>query len=211
MEQNKLFTDESFDIFLRVSIKGQEDISKSLSSLNASDLECNVLVGIFNLIRSAALSSKHSPNVEDVFGNVSRVLFTHFNLDNLDKQGRLEGSIEEYIQKLKKYNYFIPNEIVELSENKDNLEKFEGIGYESYEGDLESVVDCFRNVLVSLRDERIEFWNKILEAYNEDKGGYDLEFRTKSTRHKKDLEWVSKIDFDDYVKRLKQVGKENKI
>jgi len=46
--------------------------------------------------------------------------------------------------------------------------------------------------------------------YNEDKEAYDLEFRTTQTRHKKDLEWVSKIDIDDYVERLKQVGKKDK-
>ncbi len=210
MKQNKLFTDEGFNVFIEVFFKGQQDMSKSLPSLNASEFECKVLVAIFDLIRSAALSAKHVQDVEDVFGNVSNALFTHFNLDNLDKQGRLEGSIKEYIRKLKEYNYFIPNELVELSENKDNLKKFEGIGYESYEGDLESVVDIFRNVLKSLRDEKVAFWNGILEQYNEDKEAYDLEFRTTSTRHKKDLEWVSKIDFDEYAKRIKQVGKKDK-
>ena len=210
MKQNKLFTDEGFNVFLRVFFKDQEDMSKSLPSLNTSDLECKVLVGVFDLIRSAALSANHVQDVEDVFGNVSNALFTHFNLDNLDEQGHLESSIKEYIQKLKKYNFFLPNELVELSENKDNLKKFEGVGFESYEGDLESVVDIFRDVLKSLRGENIEFWKGILEQYNEDKEAYDLEFRTTSTRHKKDLEWVSKIDIDEYAKRLKQVGKKDK-
>jgi hypothetical protein len=210
MKQNKLFTDEGFNVFLRVFSKDQEDMSKSLPSLNASDLECKVLVGVFDLIRNASLSDNYVQDVEDIFGNVSSKLFTNFNLDNLDKHGSLEGSIKEYIQKLKKYIYFIPNELVELSKNKDNLKRFEGPGYESYEGDLDSVVDCFRSVLISLRDEKIAFWNGILEMYNEDKEAYDLEFRTTSTRHQKDLERLSEIDIDDYVKRFKQVGKKDK-
>jgi len=216
MEQNKeksssFFTDKAFDVSITAySQDNHESPVEWLPSHKKSELGCKVMFAVFDLIRSAALSDSYVQDVEDIFGNVSSKLFTNFNLDNLDKHGSLEGSIKEYIRKLKEYNYFIPNELVELSENKDNLKRFEGPGYESYEGDLDSVVDCFRNILKSLKDEKIAFWNRILEQYNEDKEAYDLEFRTTSTRHKKDLEWVSKIDIDDYVKRFKQVGKKEK-
>jgi len=212
MKQNRLFSDdEGFDVSMSAySQDNHESPVEWLPSNQKSKLGCKIMFAVFDLIRNAALSDNYVQDVEDVFGNVSNKLFTNFNLDNLDERGSLEGSIKEYIQKLKKYNYFVPNKLVELSENKDKLKKFEGIGYESYDGDLESVVDCFRSVLVSLRDEKIEFWNRILEEYNEDKEAYDLEFRTTSTRHKKDLDWVSKIDFDEYAKRIRQVGKKDK-
>jgi len=206
------FTDVGFDVYIETLINGQKDMSKWLPSDKTSELGCRTLVGVFDLIRNAALRGSHVQDVEDIFSNVSNVLFTHFNQDNLDKQGRLESSIKEYIRKLEEYKYFLPNELVELSNDTDNdkgnLKKLDfDIGYKS---ELDSVMRVIRSVLVSLRDEKIAFWNGILELYNEDKEAYDLEFRTKRTRHKKDLEWVSKIDIDEYAERFKRVGKKDK-
>lgn len=207
-KSSSFFTDKAFDVSITAySQDNHESPVEWFPSHHKSKLGFEVMVGVFNLIKQATLGDKYVQNVEDVFGNVLSVLFRRFSLGNLDKQGHLEGSIEEYIRKLKEYNYFLPNELVELSENKGNLKRFEGPGYESYEGDLKSVVECFRNVLISLRNEKIEFWDRILEQYNEDKEAYDLEFRTQRTRHKTDLEKLSEIDFDDYVKRMGKIGK----
>ena len=214
MKQNKdnsnsIFTDEAFDVSIETFVKGQKDTSKWLLADKTSELGCQTLTGFFNLIRVAALSYNYVQNVEDVFGNVLSVLFKKFNLGELDKQGHLGGSIKDYIQKLEEYNYYLPNELVELSDDKENLKSnLKRLEFNiGYEGDLDSVVDCFRTMLISLRGEKVEFWKRILEEYNRDKEAYDLEFRTKYRRYKKDLELVSKIDIDDYVKRFKQVGK----
>jgi hypothetical protein len=133
------------------------------------------------------------------------VLFKTFSLDHLDEHGSLKDSIEGYIHKLEEHHYFLPNDLVELSSNKSNLKSLEfDIGYN---GDIDSVMNVLQDVLRSLRDEKIEFWNKVFKEYKEDKEAYDLEFKTKQTRRKKDLDAFWEIDIDDYIRRLKQVGK----
>ena len=208
-KSNSFFTDKAFDVSITAySQDNHESPVEWFPTHHKSKLGFKVMVGVFNLIRQAALGDNYVQNVEDVFGNVLGVLFSRFNLSNLDNQGRLEGSIKEYIRKLKEYNYSLPNNLVELLSDKGNLKRLDfDIGYE---GDLDSVLRVIRSVLVSLRDEKIAFWNRILEMYNEDKEAYDLEFRTQRTRYKKDLESLSEIDFDEYVKRIKQVGKKDK-
>ncbi|MFW9878281.1 MAG: hypothetical protein ACFFG0_34805 [Candidatus Thorarchaeota archaeon] len=79
-----------------------------------------------------------------------------------------------------------------------------------YKGDLDSIIECFREVLTALRDEKIEFWKRVFKMYREDKEAYDLEFRTKATRHKKDLDRFSKIDIKEYVDKLGSIGKKNR-
>lgn len=43
--------------------------------------------------------------------------------------------------------------------------------------------------------------------YKKDKEAYDLEFRTKQTRRKKDLDKFSKIDIEEYIDKLGSIGK----
>jgi hypothetical protein len=62
-------------------------------------------------------------------------------------------------------------------------------------------------VLKSLRDEKIRFWKRVFEMYKKDKEAYDLEFRTKQTRRKKDLDKFSKIDIEEYIDKLGSIGK----
>ena len=71
-----------------------------------------------------------------------------------------------------------------------------------YEGSLDSLVECIKENLKSLRDEKIRFWKEFFKKYKEDKEAYDLEFRTKQTQRKKDLDSASKIDIKDYIKRF---------
>ena len=107
-------------------------------------------------------------------------------------------SIREYIRKMSEYSYLLPNELVNLAKDKNNLTSLEfDIGYEGY---LDSVVESIRGVLKSLRDEKIAFWKKIFDTYKDDKEAYDLEFRTKSLRHKKDLDKFSKVNIDEHLK-----------
>ena len=91
---------------------------------------------------------------------------------------------------------------MELLKDKSNLTAQSSEFDIGYKGDLDSVVDCIREVLKSLRDEKISFWKKIFEEYKEDKEAYDLNFRRTQTRHKKDLDRFSKIDIDKYLDKL---------
>ncbi len=75
-----------------------------------------------------------------------------------------------------------------------------------YTGDLGSAVDCIREVLKSLRDEKISFWKEVFELYKEDKEAFDLEFRTKQTQREEDLDKISKIDIEDYKDKLGSIG-----
>lgn len=68
---------------------------------------------------------------------------------------------------------------------------------------IDWIVEHFKISLRSLRKEKITFWNALLKKYQEDRKGFDLIFRTKRTRHKKDLDMASKITANDAKDLLK--------
>ena len=167
-----------------------------------------MLFAFFDFIRSETLRDNYAPNLNDEFDNVVDLLFRRFNLDNLDDRGSLKSSIEKFIEELEKYHFFLPERLTDLIENRKNLVPFGTIGYE---GDLDSVLECFRKVLKALRDEKIEFWKRVFVKYKEDKEAYDLEFKTTQTRRKSDLDKFSKIDIKKYIDKLGSIGKKDNI
>lgn len=200
------FTKRGFDISIEVT--NREDLpirEKWRSTSHISELAHRFFFSLFSLVASECLKDNYTNNIEDEFGNLSSTLFKNFNLDNLDSKGSVKDSIKERIQELKKYTFFLPNDLVELTNRKNNLASLDfDIGYK---GDLDSVIACIGDILRSLRDEKIAFWKEILEKYKEDKEAYDLEFRTKHTRRKKDLDRFSKIDIEEYINKLGSIGK----
>ena len=195
------FTERAYDISMNVGNREDLPISERWSStFHVSELSRKVFFALFSLIAGECLKDNYVSNDDDEFGNIVDILFRRFNLDKLDDKGSLEGSIEDYIKGMEDYSYFLPKDIVELSSDKSNLKKFEfGTGYD---GDLDSVVECIRDILKSLRDEKIQFWKSFFEKYKEDKEAYDLGFRTKAARRKSDLEKFSKIDIDEYIDNI---------
>lgn len=202
------FIDNAFDI--SIEVVNQEDLpirEKGRSTSHVSRLSHKVFFSLFSLIASESLKDNYTNSIDDVFGNIIDLLFRRFNLDHLDDKGSLEDSIKGYLQGLGEYLYFLPSDLVELVKFESGLTSLEfDIGYE---GDLDSVMECIREILKSLRDEKIEFWKKVLEKYKEDKEAYDLEFRTKQTRRQSDLDKFSKIDIDEHIKKLGSIGKRN--
>ena len=204
------FTNQAYDVFIEAHDQsGQDKAIDWLPSLKISNLGYKLLFAFFDLVRSASLHDNYASNLEDEFDNISGSLFKNFNLENLDGKGSLEDSIKNYIEELEKYHFFLPKKLTNFIKNKENLIAYDtGIGYE---GDLDSVLECIREILKSLRDEKIEFWKKVFEKYKDDKEGYDLEFRTAETRRKKDLDRFSEIDIKEYIDKLGSIGdkKEN--
>lgn len=200
------FTDQAYDVYIKAfDQRGQEKPVGWLPCLKVSKLGFKLLFAFFDLLRSESLHHNYARDLSDEFGNVSSTLFKNFDLDNLDDKGSLEGSVKDYIQKLEEYNYFLPRGLVEFVDKSNHLTALEsGIGYK---GDLDSVVDCVRDILKSLRDEKITFWKEVFEKYKQDKEGYDLGFRTKQARHKNDLDRFSKIDIKEYIDKLGSIGK----
>lgn len=209
LKESSPFTDKAFDI--SINVINREDLpirEKWRSTSHITELAHRFFFSFFSLVAGECLKDNYTDNIEDEFENIVDLLFRRFNSDNLSAQGSLEGSIGEYIKRLEKYHFFVPNDLVDLVEDNNDLTSLEFSS--GSEGDLDSVVDCIRDVLKSLRDEKIEFWKRVFELYTEDKEAYDLEFRTKALRHKKDLDRFSKIDIKEYIDKLGSIGKKNK-
>lgn len=200
------FTGRAYDISIKVDDYDDLPIrEKWRSTSHVSELSRKAFFSLFSLVASECLKDNYTNNIEDEFGNIVDLLFKRFSLDNLDKKGSLEDSIKEYIRGMGKYLYFLPNDLVRLVKDKRGLTSLE---FDTgYEGDIDSVVECIRDLLKSLRDEKIEFWKKVFEAYKGDKEAYDLEFRTKQTRRENDLDRFSKIDIEEYIDKLGSIGK----
>lgn len=203
------FTDRAYDISIKIDDYDDLPIrEKWRSTSHVSELSRKAFFSLFSLVASECLKDNYTNNIEDEFGNIVDLLFRRFNLDHLDDKGSLEDSIKEYIQGMGEYLYFLPNDLVRLVKDKRSLTSLE---FDTgYEGDLDSVVECIQDLLKTLRDEKIRFWEKVFEMYKEDKEVYDLEFRTKASRHKKDLDRFSKINIKEYVDKLGSIGKKNK-
>lgn len=191
---NDLFTNHSYSIDISVR-DDEEKLSvpeRSSFAYHVSDLSRRYILGLFNLVAKESLKDNCVEDTEDEFGNIVNTLFENFSLKHLDGSGSLEGSLSIYIKELKKKLFYIPDELVEKSQIKL---KPNAVGMLFC--DLNTIQDIFREILESLRTEKIKFWENLFEVYKNDKEGYNLEFRTKVSRHKKDLDRISKITDED--------------
>jgi hypothetical protein len=189
-----LFTNHSFKISLNI-LNREEDLpvpERSSFAYNVSDQSRKALYGFFRLMASESLKDNYVEDAGDEFGNLVNTLFKNFSLDHLDETGSLENSLFNYIRELKENIFYIPDVLAEIC--PDQLEPND-VG--QYYCDLDTVVNILRDVLHSLRDEKIYFWESLFKRYKNDKEGLDLEFRTKALRNKKDLDNLSKITDED--------------
>lgn len=117
------------------------------------------------------------------FEKISSVLFRRFELEDLDEQQSVEPAITDYIKELKKFEYYVPDNLCE----KEFCKK--GIDW---------IVSYFEKALKSLREEEIGFWKKLFEKYKERKNDYNVEFRTRSVLRKRDLDYASRLTPEDF-------------
>lgn len=161
--------------------------------LDLSELGYKLMFDLFDLVKDAVLSDSYVKYLDNEFEKVLEVLFQWFNLESLNEHGSLENAIKQHIRKLKEYIFYLPKNLI--GKIKDKVTQNEsGFHY----CNLETLATIIKNAIKSLRDEKIQFWNKIFQLYKKDKEAYDLEFRTKATRHKKDLNRASKITPEDF-------------
>ena len=186
-----IFTRKTFNIYLKVTDSKDQKIHWQFS-LNVSEQGYRAIKDFFTLIMGEVLKDHHANNDSDDFSNISRVIFRRFNMSSLNECDSLEEVIKRYIQNLKEYTFFLPTGLTEYNENKTVKSEIDRDYY-----DLSVLVEIFKNTMRSLRDEKIEFWNRIFQLYQKDKEAYDLDFRTKHLRREKDLDRASKITPED--------------
>ena len=207
-EGSSLFTDHAYDINLEV-VGDRQDLQfpeKYSFTQHVSELSRKIFFAFFNLVASESLKDNYSESFGDKFGNIVNVLFQRFSLDQLDEHNSIEGSIEDYISELKEYSFFLPKIFLDnknfLDKSNYNLRHDE---FSFYSCDLDTLARIFKDVLKLLRDEKITFYKRLFEEYKKDKEGYDLEFRTKATRFKKDLDKFSHITKEDLENTFKNM------
>lgn len=199
--EDSLFTNLSFNINITIDDDqdGPPPLEKWAFAYHVSELSRRAFFALFKLLKNEALKIKYVDDICNEFGNFVNVLFQRFNSGDLDKRGSIEDSLQNYINNLKDYNYYIPKNMVNLG--KHQIEPNDvGVYYD----ELETVITIFRDILRTLRDEKIMFWEKLFEEYKKDKEGYDLGFRTIVTRQEKDLENASKITSEDLKNIFRQ-------
>ena len=193
MKGGKLpFTKDSFTAICSITDAEGKGV-KNLFSHHKSALGCKILEGFFNVIKGEALQNSHIGDNESEFDKISTVLYQNFKLENLSGNKGLEKSIEHFIAELKHYEYYVPEELVK--ENKEGLTPLE-INY--YLGSFDTLISLMSNALKALREERIRFWNGLLEKYRKDKEALDYEFKMSKLRTKEMKERGSKLTPEDF-------------
>jgi hypothetical protein len=80
-------------------------------------------------------------------------------------------------------------------------EKKEGLtplGGDYYLGSFDALNSLMSNALKALREERIDFWAKLLNKYRRDKEALDYEFKMSKLRTKEMKERFSKLTPEDF-------------
>ena len=193
MKGDKLpFTEDSFTAICSITDAEGKEV-KNLFSHHKSALGCKILEGFFNVIKGEALRSSHIGDNEGEFDKISDVLYQNFESKNLSGSKSLEKSIKRFIVELEHSEYYIPEELVE--DNKKGLTPLE-INY--YFGSFDTLISLISNALKSLREEKIQFWKRLLEKYRKDKEPLDYEFKMSKLRTKEMKDRVSKLNPEDF-------------
>jgi len=187
-----LFTEDSFTAICSITDAEGKGV-KNLFSHGKSALGCKILEGFFNVIKNEALQNGHIGDDESEFDKISGVLYQNFKLEDLSGNKSLEKSIEHFIAKLEHYEYYIPEELVE--EKKEGLTP---LGGDYYLGSFDALNSLMSNALKALREERIDFWAKLLNKYRRDKEALDYEFKMSKLRTKEMKERFSKLTPEDF-------------
>jgi len=186
------FTEDCFNAICSITDAEGKNI-KNLFSHKNSALGCKVLEGFFTLINNEALKKTYIGDSKSEFDKISEVLYQNFKLENLSSDKSLEEAIEDFIVKLKLYEYYIPEELV--GEKKEGLTP---LGVDYYLGSFDILNSLMGNALKALREEKIQFWKGLLEKYRKDKEALDYEFKMSMLRTKEMKERVSKLTPEDF-------------
>lgn len=190
--RDSLFAEHAFDADLKIYSEEGEEI-EHLFSLYLTKSAYLALINISRIVFSESLRDNYVENISDEFENIIGVLFRHFKKNHIDEHGNLEDSLVNYIEHLKDYKFFLPRDLV-----KSKVRGLTPLDFDlGYEADLDLLVECIKNILVFIREERIAFWETLYKKYKENKEGIDLEFRTKCGRLEKDLNKASRITPED--------------
>ncbi|NVM17091.1 MAG: hypothetical protein HWN80_05195 [Candidatus Lokiarchaeota archaeon] len=186
------FTKDSFTAICSITDAEGKGV-KDLLSHHKSALGCKTLEGFFNLIKNEALQNSDIGDNKSEFDKISEVLYQNFELENLSGNKSLEKAIEEFIAKLNRYEYYIPEELV--GEQKEGLTP---LGIDYYVGSFDALNSLMSNAMKSLREEKIQFWKGLLEKYRKDKEALDYEFKMSSLRTKEMKERFYKLTPEDF-------------
>lgn len=186
------FAEKNYNVYCSFTDTEGEEI-KNLVSHGKSALGCKILEGFFNLIKGEALRYSHIGNDKSVFDKISNVLYQNFNVEDISTSKSLEKAIENFIEHLKHYEYYIPEQLVE--NNKEGLTSLE-IDY--YLGSFDALISLISKALKVLREEKISFWTELLHKYREDKEALDYEFKMSKERSAEMERRASKLTPDDF-------------
>ncbi|MHA1376646.1 MAG: hypothetical protein ACTSR7_20385 [Promethearchaeota archaeon] len=175
-----------YNVYLKVTDDQDQKIDWHFS-FKKSKKTYKTIETFFTLIMGEGLKDHYAENVSDTFENVIEVLFQNFDSKSLNRNGSLEEAINQHIRTLEKDVFYLPDGLVD--EFKDKLIQEES---GQYWCGLNTLAEIFKRSMKSLRDEKIQFWNKFLELYRKNQEAYDLEFRTKEKRHQDDLDRISR-------------------
>lgn len=192
MEKKKenLFDEKSYTIYARIhDYKDQDDKALSFgASCHISKLSADTFWCFFRIIKDDCLKDNHLETGKNESEMLSEVLFQNFNKESLDEQESLENAIRNYIEKLRKYEFFEPD--------PNSLEKI------SF-SDLMKTIEA---KLKALREEKISFWERLFEVYKKNKKHYDTQVIKRFDRMERtNREIRNKITLED-IKSLTRKG-----
>jgi hypothetical protein len=181
---NDIFSENGYTI--NVEVSKDDKWVQSNFMLGATGVIYKIVLSLFDLVKNERISERYVEDGTDTFENVSDALFQNFNLQSLNKDGSPIDAIQQHIEELRKYNFYLPSDLV--PDDKKGISKNE-VGF--YSCNIDFLAEIFKNTIKSLRDKKIEFWNALLTEYNKDREGFDLVFRTNEGRRQDDLDRIS--------------------
>jgi len=191
-KDHSFFTDQAYDIYIEAFDQADhQNAIKWLPAIQVSKRGLDVIFGVFELLRDEILKNSFTTSIGNESENILSVIFKQFDLSNFDRHGSIESSLEQHLDDLKKFKFFLPKVISEVKTSK---------GIYS----LRTVVNALEAALKSLRDERINFWECLLEKYKGNKNEYDINLKRmldKERNHSKD---ISKRITSEDIKHLSE-------
>ena len=188
--QKDIFKEDSSSIFKHerytvwIEAYDQQEMIRRQVLQNTPKSVLELVFDIFHIIKNGMPKDNINDDVDkSEFEKIASVLFRRFELEDLDEQKSVELAITNYIKELKKFEYYVPDNLCEEEFCK------KGINW---------IANYFKNALKSLREEEIRFWKRLFEKYQERKDDYDVEFRTKEILRKRELDYASRLTPEDF-------------
>ena len=128
-DKDNISPERRYSIVFKIT-DDEQKVAKFIDSYEHSGFSCNILAGFFNLVKNSALKNGFCRDETEQFANILQILYARFSLEDVKKDGNLEGTIKNFIDSLKTDKFYIPSELV--GKNKDgltNLGLYVGIEY----------------------------------------------------------------------------------